>query len=335
MATSRDVARLAGVSQTTVSRVLSNHSSVSPKTRKRVEEAFATLGYEPNGPARAMRTKRSGTIGVVVSRIDNPFYPELLQAISRELDTLGKRMIVWDALGPGERSAAEAVRQRLVDGVIFTTATADSKPLKEALSRSSPVVLVNRTLRGAPCDQIESDSIAGASKVVRYFFAGRHRKIAMIGGLRGTSTAEKRLAGFKKGLGEVGIEWSEAMHRRADFTHEGAESIMMELMRQKRQPTAVFCVNDVTAFGALDAARKLGIRVPEDLWVAGYDDIGMSSWRAFDLTTIRQPIPNMARLAVTCLLARIDGVADAPRLRRVEAELIIRGSTGNAPFIEP
>jgi LacI family transcriptional regulator len=279
-----------------------------------------------------MRTKRSGTIGVVVSRIDNPFYPELLQALSRELDALGQRMIVWNSQGPGERSAADAVRQRLVDGVIFTTATADSEPLKEALSRGSPVVLVNRTLRGASCDQIESDSVEGVRRVVQYFVSGGHRNIAMIGGLAGTSTADKRLAGFVKGTSEAGITWDDSLHVRGDFTHDNAERIMIEFMQRKRRPTAVFCVNDVTAFGALDGARKLRLNVPDDVWVAGYDDIGMSSWAAFDLTTIRQPIREMASLAIQCLLARVDGKAKAPRVRRVDAELIVRSSTAHHPW---
>jgi LacI family transcriptional regulator len=224
------------------------------------------------------------------------------------------------------------VRQRLVDGVIFTTATADSEPLQEALSRASPVVLVNRTLRGASCDQIESDSVEGARRIVRYFVSGGHRAIAMIGGIAGTSTADKRFAGFVKGLKDAGIDWDDSLHVRGDFTHDSAQRIMIEFMQRKRRPTAVFCANDVTAFGALDGARKLRLKVPDDVWVAGYDDIGMSSWAAFDLTTIRQPIPEMASLAIQCLLARVEGRAKAPRIRRLDAQLVVRGSTGRHPW---
>ncbi|MCB1486541.1 MAG: LacI family DNA-binding transcriptional regulator [Bauldia sp.] len=332
LVTSRDVAKAAGVSQATVSRVLSNHPSVSPATRTKVEAAFKKLGYEPNGPARAMRTNRTGTIGIVVSRIDNPFYPELLQAISRELDGLGRRMTVWNAQGPGEKSAADAVRQRLVDGVIFTTATEHSEPLDEALANSSPVVLVNRTLKGATCDQIESDSIEGARRIVHYFARAGHRDIAMIGGVKGISTSEKRLKGFRKGLKEVGIEWNDRRHRRADFTHDTSEKVFMELMQGEKPPTAIFCMNDVTAFGAIDGARKLGVRVPEDLWVVGYDGIAMSSWAAFDLTTVRQPIQRMARMAIRCLLDRIEGTAPEPKLYQVEPEIVVRGSTANTPL---
>jgi LacI family transcriptional regulator len=313
---------------------LSNNLSVSPETRARVEAAFKELGYQPNGPARAMRTNRSGTVGVVVSWIDNPFYPEMLQALNDELDLLGKRMIVWYSHGLGEKSASEAVRQRNVDGVIFTSATSESEPLHEALSLSSPVVLVNRTLKNARCDQIESGNIEGARKVVRYLASGGHRDIAMIGGLKGTSTADKRLAGFKAGLEEVGIKWSEDRHVRGDYSHERASEILIELMSRKRPPTAVFCANDLTAFGALDGARKIGVRVPTDLWVVGYDDISMSSWSAYDLTTIRQPITEMAKLAVRLLVDRIDGKAKSPRLRHVKAELIVRGSTAHHAWDE-
>jgi LacI family transcriptional regulator len=330
--TSRDVAKHAGVAQATVSRVLRNSPNVSEDTRVKVERAFRELGYRPNGPARAMRTRQTDTIGVVVSRIDNPFYPEMLQAISVELEAIGKRMIVWNSQGAGEESATDAVRQRLIDGLIFTTATRDTQPLREALAVSAPVVLANRTLRGAACDQIESDSLRGGQAVVDYFVSGGHRKVAMIGGMEGVSTSEKRLAGFKAGIERAGLSFSEDCHLRGDFTHGRAEEIFAEFMSRKQKPTAIFCVNDVTAFGAIDMARRMKVRVPEDVWIVGYDDIKMSSWSAFDLTTVRQQIPKMAKLAIDCLLDRIAGKSHKPRRITIEPTLVVRGSTNHHPL---
>lgn len=154
MVTSQDVARLAGVSQATVSRVLQGSAKVSPATRERVLAAMKQSGYHPNAAARAMRTRRAGTVGVVVADITNPFYPQLLEAVGDELDRAGHRMTLWNSTGPREASALEAIREGAVDGLLFTTVTEVSKPLEEALQRGEPVVLLHRGLSrrtgGAP-----------------------------------------------------------------------------------------------------------------------------------------------------------------------------------------
>ncbi len=326
MVTSRDVARVAGVSQATVSRVLHGSPRVTADTRARVLDALAATGYIPNMLARAMRTRRTGTVGVVVASITNPFYPEILEVLSHRLADLDRRMILWTA-GPGEASAIEAIRQGLVDGVVFTSVTADSAPLAEALSHGASVVLVNRGVDGVVCDQVTSDNVDGGAEVARYFARAGRTRMALIGGPADTSTAREREEGFCAELAALGLDLPPERARRGDFSHACGHEAMSDLLRSPEPPTAVFCVNDLTAFGALDAARAAGVAVPDDLWVVGYDDVDMASWEAFDLTTVRQPMPGMVREAVDLLLARMDDPERPVVHRRFPSRLVIRGST--------
>lgn len=323
------MARTAGVSQATVSRVLQGSDSVTEETRRRVLRAVTERGYEPNALARAMKTQRTGTIGVVVARITNPYYPEMIEALSAELAEAGQRMVLWTSEGAGDASALEAIRQRMVDGVVFTTVTAESVPLREALRLGAPAVTLNRSVDGIACDQVTSDNEAGARQVVEYLVETGHRRLGFIGGPIGPSTSMERERGFRRAVAEAGLHLDERLCLRGDFSHEDGRSAMRTLLGAERPPTAVFCVNDLTAMGAVDGARSLGRRVPDDVWVVGYDDIAMGSWDGYDLTTVRQPITQMAALAVQMLLRRISEPVVEPRHHRFPSELVIRGSTGN------
>lgn len=320
-----------------MSRVLQGSSKVRDATRERVLEAVVSTGYSPNILARAMKTRRTGTIGVVVARITNPFYPELLEALSAELEAAEQHMVLWTSEGAGDVSALQAIRAGIADGVVFTTVTAESKPLQEALKQQAPVVVLNRSVKGLPCDQVTSDNMAGSRAIADYLVAGGHRRLGYIGGPSRPSTSAERKRGFRKGLASAGIAWDETLCRYGDFSHADGRAAMRELLSLEDPPTAVFCVNDLTAFGALDGARSLGCRVPQDVWVSGYDDIAMSAWDAFDLTTVRQPIGEMAALAVRMMLERIAEPATPPRHHRFPSELVVRGSTGGRrpPHVPP
>lgn len=331
MVTSRDVARAAGVSQATVSRVLQGSDNVTDETRKRVMEAVSATGYEPNVLARAMKTQRTQTIGVVVARITNPYYPQLIEALSAELASANQRMVLWTSEGAGDASALEAIRQRMVDGVVFTTVTAESVPLHEALRRNAPVVTLNRSVEGIACDQVTSDNLGGSTQVVQYLVGAGHSRLGFIGGPIGPSTSAERERGFRQGVAAAGLHLDERLCRRGDFSHEDGHAAMRDLLTLADPPTAVFCVNDLTAIGAIDGARSLGRDVPEDVWVVGYDDIAMSSWEGYDLTTVRQPITQMAELAVKLLLRRIGKTGAEPRHHRYPHELVVRGSTARTP----
>lgn len=334
MVTSRDVAEAAGVSQATVSRVLQDSDKVMPETRRRVLEAMERIGYTPNAPARAMKTRRTGSIGVVVAGVTNPFYPEVLDALNEQLAAAGQRMILWQSSGPADRTALDAIRQGLVDGVVFTTVTSESVALHEALHRGAPVVLVNRGVPGLPCDQVTSDNIAGGRAVATYLHRTGHRRIGYIGGPPLPSTSVEREHGFRVGLTACGASLPAELCRSGDFSHRSGHEAMTAFLAMPDPPTAVFCANDLTAFGAIDGARSLGKRVPDDVWVVGFDDVQMAAWEAFDLTTVRQPVPDMVRLAVQILIERIADPAKPTGYHRFPTELVIRGSTAHTPVPE-
>jgi LacI family transcriptional regulator len=325
--TSRDIAAVAGVSQATVSRVLSGVVPVKESTREAVLRALELTGYVPNASARTMRSGRTSTIGVVVTQLTNPFYPRLLEALGSAIHAVEHRMVVWDDHSGGEDDAVAAIRERAVDSVVFTTATTDSVPLQEALRQDLPVVLVNRSLPRFRYDSVTSDNIAGGSIVARYLHEAGRTEIAMIGGLTGTSTADERLRGFKSGLTRAGRAKSSLTTVSGDWGYEEGVRCLEELLRHGPAPNALFCANDVLAFGAIDAARAAGLRVPEDLWVVGYDDISIASWGAYDLTTMRQPLVEMAQEAVRLALCRLDDPGRTPERTRLTSQLVVRGST--------
>lgn len=335
MVTSRDVAVAAGVSQATVSRTLSGVGGVSEQARTRVLAAAEELGYEINFAARAMRTQRSGTVGIVVDRVTNPFYPQLIEAFSRTLDDKDLRMILWDSLGAGEKGAIEAIGHKMVDGLIFTTATSTSSALATALAAGAPVVLVNRIVDGVLCDQVDTDNVGMSARVAQYFAASGRTRAGLITGLDDASTARDRRDGFLKGAAMHGVDVPKDLIVGGGFSHQGGYEALQSMFERREPPRAVFCSNDLSAFGAVDAARSMNIRVPDDLWIVGYDDVDMASWAAYSLTTVRQPVDDMAKVAVELLLGRLDKSNKPATHHRFTSELVVRGSTGHVPFADP
>jgi LacI family transcriptional regulator len=334
--TSRTIAQLSGVSQTTVSRVLRDDPKVSEASRARVLRVLEETKYAPNASARAMRTGSTGVIGVVAGSVTNPFYPELVEALNVEISRRDRHMSLWIAAEPpareaGELAALAAVRGGAVDGVVFTTVSRQSPALHAALAQQAPVVLLNRTLGGLCCDTVSTDNVLGAEAVARYFVAHGRTHVAMITGPAEISTAREREEGFFAGLGAAGLAGNAAAIVRGNFTHASGHEAMRRLLRQTPRPDALFCVNDVVAFGALDAAREAGVSVPDDLWVVGFDDTEMATWAAFDLTTVRQPIAKLAEVGIDLLIERMRARDAPPTSRRLPADLVIRGSTGRAP----
>lgn len=326
--TSHDVARLAKVSQATVSRVLRDDPKVRPETRKRVLAVLSATGYEPNAAARAFRAGRANSIGVVVARLSYQLYPAILEAIGARLAGLGQRMIVWDSDHGGDTPAIRALRQGVVDGVILTAATADSEFLREIPAQGSAVVLLNRVVAEYGSDQVESDNVDGGRRVAAYLVACGRKRIGLVGGIPRASTIRDRERGFRDALRSHGVELSPHFCFYSDtFSHASGVEAARRLMELASPPDAIFCVNDVLAMGVMDGARERGARVPEDVWIVGYDDVEIASWGAYDLTTVRQPMEQMVAHAIDLLLARIVD-RDRPIEHKCLAnELVIRGST--------
>jgi LacI family transcriptional regulator len=327
MVTSRDVARLAGVSQATVSRVMSSATNIAPDTRLKVQAAMDALGYVPHAGAQAMKTRRARVIGVVVKDITNPFYPEVIDELTRELDRAGYRVVLWNAGGGSHHDALTAIRERAVDGVIFTTATGETVELQVALEQKSPIVLINRVVEGFDADQVASDNVTGGALVADYLCAHGRTQVAFISGLPDASTSRDRSRGFLDRMQELGHPVPEELRFQADFSHDLAQHVTGKLLDRADRPGAIFCANDYMAFGALDALRRRGLSAPGDCWVIGYDDVDMASWPSFDLTTVRQPSREMARAGARMLLDRLAAPDLPPQHRSFPCKLIVRGST--------
>lgn len=331
--TSHDVARAAGVSQATVSRVLRDDPNVKAATRERVMRALREIGYAPNAAARAFRTNRTGSIGVVVSRLSNQIYIAMLEAAGACLTNAGQRMIVWDSQYGGDSHASQALRQGAVDGVLVMATPADSPLLDEALSPRAPIVFLNRSVEGHPADQVSANNLNGGKQVAEYFLQTARKRIALIGSSQHISTIRDRERGFRDALADAGRPLDPNYYQRpVAFSHADGREAAIRLLELGRPPDAIFCANDVLALGALDGARARRVRVPQDLWIVGYDDIEIASWEGYDLTTVRLPMRQMVIHAVERLLRRVED-RDAPRQHIVfENELVIRGSTAGTPW---
>jgi len=304
--TARDVALAAGVSQATVSRAMRSGSRVTPVTRARVLEAADQLGYIPNSVAQGLANNHTRTIAVVVADLTNPFYPHLLGPLHDAFHMAGYRVVLFAEgtnLGAGREHLAQLL-DRSLDGVLFTTATLDLDA-GELVRRKVPFVLLVRSIDDLQADTVVSDNVDGAQQATQVLLDAGHRRIGMIAGSQNTSTARDRSRGFRAALAAAGVPIDEALVVSGSYTHQSGNQRARELLALRSPPTAIFCGNDVIAFGVLDAAGRLGVTVPGDLSVVGFDDIPMAEWHAFDLTTVRQPFPEMAFTAARMLIEQI------------------------------
>lgn len=310
--TSWTVARAAGVSQSTVSRALRGDRRVREETRRRVDEVAQRLGYVPNSLASSLVSQSTRTVGVIVSDLTNPFFPSLLTPVYDELQLQGYRVVLFiDRTDvPTGRQALQRLLDRSVDGVLVTTGTLGSSLATELQRRGLPMVLLNRYIDDLDVDRVVSDNHAGAMTGGRHLLELGHRRIATIRGPVNTSTSRDRLAGLQQAMDEAGHALDPELVRVGTYTHQSGYQFTRELLQLDEPPTAIACGNDVIAFGAFDAALSLGVRVPQDLSILGFDDIPMAAWEVFQLTTLRQPMGEMARAAVQMLAERIEHGAD-------------------------
>ncbi|WP_235610754.1 LacI family DNA-binding transcriptional regulator [Bordetella sp. H567] len=328
--TSRDIAKVAGVSQTTVSRVLQGSPLVQPETRKAVLQVIDQLGYQPSQAARSMRTRRTNTVALVVASLSiNPLYPALLQLMSAALRRNGLYASVWEAEDSDE-DTMRALAATSVDGVIVATAMDAALPLLARIGETRPVVLVNRTVASDAFDQISSDNRAGAAQVAAYFDEHRRHRVGLVTGALGRahpSPIRDREAGFLAELHRRGIPMNEDVIARVPyFAYQTGFDAARQLLA-RGDLDAIFCANDIVAIGALDGVRAGGARVPDDTWVVGYDDIPMCAWQAIDLTTVRQPLDAMVEAAVARLCERLGTGNLPPRRVVLPNTLVVRGSS--------
>lgn len=326
-ATSREVAERAGVSRSAVSRVFTPGASVSPKMAARVKKAAAELGYRPNALARSLITGNSRIIGVVVAYLDNHFYPEALQALSRSLQDRGYHSLMFMATNTVE-SIDEVLQEILsyqVDGLILASVSASSDLAAQCRAAGIPVVLFNRTQPGPDLTSVTSDNFSGGRMAAQALVEAGHQRIAYIAGWEGASTQVDREAGFRAGLEDAGLD----LFARGvgDFSTEVVRTAARDMFSAGEHPDAVFVANDHMAFAVMDVLRfELGLEIPGDVSVVGFDDVPLAAWPAYDLTTVRQPTRRMSERTVDTLLARIKDPTAAPERIEIGCHLVRRGS---------
>jgi LacI family transcriptional regulator len=330
--TSRDLERLAGVSQATVSRVLTNSPRVSPDTRARVLAVLKEANYTPNALARAMKTGRTDTIGVFMTRVTSPFHAALLDEIGRLLSEVGLHMILWNIEHDPEEAVSEVIQQRLVDGFILTSATYDSELHNIAVNSGTPTVLLHRGIDGLDCDQVVGDNWQGAYDAGRYLVEAGHREIGLVTLAHTGNTSRDRDLGFRAALDEAGVEIKPANVILTGVSHAHGHAAAQKLLSAKEPPTAIYTVTDLLAFGLLDGARSLGRTVPDDVWVIGFDNTDLASWEAFDLTSVDQPVHAIVEAGIELLRRRIGNPEEKTTILTLPCPLIIRGSTANTPW---
>ncbi len=323
--TSHEVAKLAGVSQPTVSRALRADSQVSQRTRAKVLAAAEKLGYIPSERGRSLSTRSTRQIAMVAA-IDNPLYPSLIPPLHDALLESGFRMVLLAERG-NEMVSDERLVDGSVDGVVLTTSQLAS-PLPDQLRRRGvPFVELNRTSDVVDSDRVTPDNAAGGRAVAELFAQAGHRKVAALLGPAVTSSSRERETGFRAGLREAGMTLPDSWTRRSWFSEEHGRASMDDLLTAPGEaPPAVFCINDMVAVGAINSLMNHGLSVPGDVAVVGFDDLAIASWPLFDLTTVRVDFPAMAVRAAELLLARILEPNRGWHHDQFPVELILRGS---------
>ena len=324
--TSLQVAKKAGVSQSAVSRVFTPGASASRATIDKVKKAANDLGYRPNVLARAMVSGKSRIIGVVVAYLENQFYPEALERLSNSLQAKGYHVLIFMA-GKNMQSLDGVVEEILdyqVDGIVAASVAMSSTLAERCKFAGVPMVLFNRSQDLPSMSAVTSDNIAGGRKVAEFLISGNHKKIGYISGWEGASTQRDREAGFISCLANSGF----TLHNRqvGNFVMEEAKEATRKMFSSD-PPDAVFVANDHMALAVMDTLRyELGLKIPQDVSVIGYDDVPASAWPAYDLTTVRQPVNKMVQETVEILIEKINNTEIKPRRVKIDGPLIIRGS---------
>jgi LacI family transcriptional regulator len=331
-ATVREVARRAGVSPMTVSRVVNGNRGVRPETRVAVEKVIAALGYVPNSLARGLTSQKTGVLGLMVPDVGNPFYAPVARSAERVARGAGFYLMYGNSennLAYEREFIAAMLRQRIEGLLIVPVGDASRIPLLTLERHHTPFVLIDRTVNGLECDVVLGDSVGGARRLVEHLIALGHRRIAMLAEGVSVSTSRDRRRGYHAALEAAGIEIDPQLLVETTVDLPGGYQGMQTLLDLDPRPTAVFAINNLTAVGAIKAIRERGVRVPEDMALVAFDDIEhVASLWPF-LTVIPQPAETLGAIAAQLLLERIAGrSSEQPRVVILPSDPIVRESCG-------
>lgn len=331
-ATIADVATRAGVSTATVSRVLAGLGGARPDTRQRVLRSARELGYRPSGVARSLKMRTTRTLGLIVTDIGNPFFPELVRAVEDAARDRDYGVLLCNSSENAEREAAylELLAERRVDGVVIASSGIGRRHRAWLASAPVPVVLVNCASPSVPLPTILSDNRAGAALAIEHLVRLGHRRIGHITAPSRNEAAAERLRGARGALRAAGLDPDSLVVAEGDGHVAGGAAAAVELLDRSADLTAIFAYNDLTAIGAARAIRGCGLRVPDDVSVVGFDDVDLAAYADPPLTTVAQETGSMGRWAVARLLDRLDGRPVVAETVKLPVRLQIRASTAPA-----
>lgn len=339
MATIRDVAERAGVSTATVSRALNDRGYCSAGVRERVRAAATALGYVPNALARGLKTRQSGLIGLVVPHLTDPFFTVVAQGVEDGASARGYQVLLGVGLGDPAREAAylDLMLAHHVDGVLISPARTPDQPLRRLVEAGTPAVVIDDVPSDPIVDSVRADNVGGARRLASHLLALGHRRIALLNGRAGSTSGRERELGFRQAFAAVGATLDERLIRHGTWCADDAAERATVLLREPDPPTAIVTASALISAGTLRALRAAGVRVPDDVALASFDDIPFAGDIDPFLTAVVQPAAAMSQLAVTMLLDRIGGAeSGAPREVVMPVAFEVRRSCGapTAPWFD-
>lgn len=323
----KDIARVAGVHHSTVSRALKGRSRVSPETAARIRAIAGKAGFTVSAVARSLATQRTAMIGVVVTAITDPFHHEIIAGLDEVATAHNYSVIVADSQGEPDREVkvVRSLHERRVDAIVVLSSRVGALYMSLLTERRVPIVLVNNQRCDAAVHALTIDNVDAAYGAMQHLLDLGHWRIGYIGNENGVYSDTERLAGYRQALIDAGIAFAADLVQRADNSPDGGARAMTRLLDRPAPPTAVFCYNDMMALGAYHAARGRA-RVPEDISIVGFDDLFFARFLDPPLTTTSQPTRQMGNKAMEIALALLDG-QPTERVVHIKGELVVRGST--------
>ncbi len=324
--TESDVAKLAGVSQSAVSRAYTEGASIAQKTREKILKAARELGYQPNLMARSLATKQSNIIALAISNLENPFYAQVAQQLSSQLRETGRHILLFTS--PSDDEADPMLERALsyqVDALIMTATIATKELAEQCKKALVPIVQINRGSNIAGVSTVWGENRRAGEVVAEFLLKGGHKNFAFIAGTKTSSTSQMRQKGYVERLAKEGVKNVKIAYGEYNFS--AAANAARQLLEAKDRPDAIFCASDYMAFSVLDVAKhEFGLSVPKDISVIGVDDVPEASYSAYDLTTFSQPAAALAKAAIEIIEKMISERGRKAMHIEVEGELIVRGS---------
>ncbi len=329
-ATIREVAQAANVSQATAARALGRYGYVSDDARARVERAAKKLGYVPNAVAKALASGATNAVGLVVGDIENPFFAAAARGMTDLIEEHGHSVLLVNSdedLGR-EQAAIETLSARQVDGLVVVPSSADPEPHLLAAAAAGPLVLLDREVEGLGVDSVTADNVGGARAATEHLLGHGHERIGFVSDSLEISSSAARLQGYRDALASAGVKYDERLVSVGGPTADDGYRASLELLERDGRPTALFTANNFMTLGAMHALRSLGLCVPEQVALVGFDDLEWTTLVDPPVTVVSQPAAEIGREAARLLIARLDGSDGPPRHRRLATDLIIRLSCG-------